>query len=71
MNFQNITLMGLDFDLLQLMILIFFFWETTTGNTFFALCFTWLINVFLEKLRLFFGGRNLATKTLIDPRFLG
>lgn len=70
MSFQQLFLPGMDFHFIEFRILVFFFWQAVIGNQYFAIVFTYLIEITLIWFRSVLASRNLSTKTMIDQRFL-
>jgi len=69
-SFQNFLYMSLDYQLVILYILWFYFFDYVTGNSVLSLFFVYLIEKFLITLRKVLGKRNLVKKSMFDERFL-
>ena len=77
-TFEKTLYCALDWDLVQLMALWWFFFESVTGdpqtgnnsNPMLAVALTYLVERFLRWLRASLGESNLVTKTFTDDRFL-
>ncbi len=69
-NFVNFLYMSLDYQLVILYILWFYFFDYVTGNSVLSLFFVYLIEKFLITLRKVLGKRNLVKKSMFDERFI-
>jgi meckelin len=70
MCFERVFLMGREFDLLLMDLLVYAMFDLTTQNTLYSAFFTYLFNKVVVYCRAKFGEWNLSRKTLVDSRFL-
>ena len=69
-NFLKVTFLGLEPDLWMHNVLTFNLFDMALGNTAVSVLGTYLVHMFLVWVRGSFGQGNLASKTLVDDRFL-
>lgn len=69
-NFTKVLFYGKELDLLIFNMLTFGCMELWTNNVMTAVMLTYLGDQLMCFIRMFFGGRNIAEKTLVDQRFL-
>lgn len=69
-NYLNVTFLGLEPDLWISNVLTFNIVDMTFDNTAISILCTYLFHLFFVWLRGSFGQGNLASKTLVDDRFL-
>lgn len=70
MNFERVFLMGREFNMLLMDLLVFAMLDYTAKNTFLAAFITYLWSKFVVWMRRKLGELNLSRKTLVDKRFL-
>ena len=70
MNFESIFLMGREFSVLLMDLLVFALFDLTTENTLLAAFLTYIFSKLVTYARQKLGERNLSRKTLVDKRFL-
>lgn len=70
MNFERVFLMGKEFNLLLMDLLVFALIDYTAKNTFLAAFITYLWSKFGVWIRSKLGELNLSRKILVDKRFL-
>ena len=68
--FEETLYCSLDVDLVQLMALWWFLFDSLTGNPMLAVALTYLVEAALKWLRATLGERNLVRKTLTAENFL-
>ena len=69
-RFKRLLLAGREFDMVLLGVLTYALLDMATGNTFVAIFATYAMDVAVRTIRTEYAIRNIATKTLLDDRFL-
>ena len=69
-SFDSVLLYGHEFSLSVFEALVFTFTDLFTSDFLISALITYLVTKFITVIRYTLGRRNLATKTLIDKRFL-
>lgn len=69
-SFLKVTFMGVELDLWLHNVLTFNIFDMAFNDTATSILLTYLVHLLLVSLRASFGQGNLATKTLVDDRFL-
>lgn len=69
-SFTRLLLYGIEYHLLILYILLFSIISQKVGNPGTAALITYIIDVIIKSGRRHFGEKNLARKTMMDPKFL-
>jgi hypothetical protein len=63
-------LLGLETDLLIAYMCLFSYVHTSSDNPIVAAMFIWIIDTIIRFTRMHFGERNIAQKSILDPKFL-
>ena len=69
-SFDSVLLYGHELSLSIFEVLVFSFTDLFTSDFLISALITYLVTKFITVIRFTLGRRNLATKTLIDRRFL-
>ena len=69
-SFDSVLLYGNEFSLIVFEVLVFSFVDLFTADYLISALITYIVTNLISILRYTLGKRNLATKTLIDKRFL-
>ena len=69
-SFESVLYCDLDYDIVLLSILWFYFFDHFTGNPMLSIALTFVIERILKYIRQWLGEKNLAKKTLVNQAFL-
>jgi hypothetical protein len=63
-------LLGIESDLLIAYICLFAYVDISTDNSVVAALFIWMLDLVVKFMRMHFGERNIAQKSILDAKFL-
>jgi meckelin len=69
MNFDEVLILGIEWDWFIWDLFIFQMFQLTINNTYISIYLTFICDEIMFKARTFFGEKNLAKKAIIDNKF--